>query len=588
MLRLIIEDDEGKTTVVPLIRDEITIGRKEGNTIRLTERNVSRRHARLLRAGETGQPSVIVEDLDSNNGVRLNGDRIAGKCVMRPGDLVQIGDYSLALQLDAPGASPTGDNPAVRADAARDGGLETQTQVRSVKAEEDTLPAEQRGKLVVVSSNLGGETFELGRREIIIGRTDENDVVVNHRSISRNHAKIVVRDASFTIIDLASSNGVKVNGEQFGTVTLVNGDIIELGHVKLRFVGPGESYTFTPADIDDVALESSASTGRLVVIALLLAAIAIGTFYLVRKPTPAPVNPTIAGSPAIPSSPPPTAAPEAPVDVKQLLAEARGHLEREDFASAERVFDRALQSTPENPEALAGRALAQSEGRARGLLATLRESVENGEWADAYLAAVEFPTDSRYTPEAQKLRKQAEPKFGAGELKRGLDLIESNQLDGARAIQQDLQRRGFSEAGRLASAIKAAEAGRVREADPPSVASRPTPPSGAPAPASAERRPPDERRPSGSDADYEGLVAEGLKLMALGRREEAAELYERAHKLRTREKLPHQRLCAIYPPMGRLERALYHCKKYLDRESNPGYKPAIELKIQQIEQELKK
>ena len=42
MYKLIIEDDEGKTTVVPLIRDEITIGRKEGNTIRLTERNVSR------------------------------------------------------------------------------------------------------------------------------------------------------------------------------------------------------------------------------------------------------------------------------------------------------------------------------------------------------------------------------------------------------------------------------------------------------------------------------------------------------------------------------------------------------------------
>ena len=47
MYKLIIEDDEGKTTVVPLIRDEITIGRKEGNTIRLTERNVSRRHAKL-------------------------------------------------------------------------------------------------------------------------------------------------------------------------------------------------------------------------------------------------------------------------------------------------------------------------------------------------------------------------------------------------------------------------------------------------------------------------------------------------------------------------------------------------------------
>jgi len=35
-MKLIIEDDEGRKTVVPLVRDEITIGRQEGNTIRLT------------------------------------------------------------------------------------------------------------------------------------------------------------------------------------------------------------------------------------------------------------------------------------------------------------------------------------------------------------------------------------------------------------------------------------------------------------------------------------------------------------------------------------------------------------------------
>src|SRR3974390_2444749 len=47
MWKLVIEDDEGKRTVVPLTRDQYSIGRKEGNTIRLTERNVSREHARI-------------------------------------------------------------------------------------------------------------------------------------------------------------------------------------------------------------------------------------------------------------------------------------------------------------------------------------------------------------------------------------------------------------------------------------------------------------------------------------------------------------------------------------------------------------
>src|SRR5437773_2546983 len=104
MFKLIIEDDEGKTTVVPLIRDEITIGRKEGNTIRLTERNVSRKHAKLLKQNGT----IFIEDLTSYNGIKVNGDRIAGRAPVNEGDRIQIGDYQLALKMDkAAGAGPT-------------------------------------------------------------------------------------------------------------------------------------------------------------------------------------------------------------------------------------------------------------------------------------------------------------------------------------------------------------------------------------------------------------------------------------------------------------------------------------------------
>ena len=62
MFKLSIEDDEGKTTVVPLARDEMTVGRLEGNTIRLTERNVSRKHARLSR--QNG--ALFIEDLPAS------------------------------------------------------------------------------------------------------------------------------------------------------------------------------------------------------------------------------------------------------------------------------------------------------------------------------------------------------------------------------------------------------------------------------------------------------------------------------------------------------------------------------------------
>ena len=87
MYRLIIEDDEGKKTVVPLIRDEISIGRKEGNTIRLTERNVSRRHAKLLKQNS----AIFLEDLASYNGIKVNGNKISGRIAVTEGDRIQIG-----------------------------------------------------------------------------------------------------------------------------------------------------------------------------------------------------------------------------------------------------------------------------------------------------------------------------------------------------------------------------------------------------------------------------------------------------------------------------------------------------------------
>ena len=92
-LRLIIEDEEGATTIVPLGEEEVTIGREPGNTIQLTEQNVSRQHARLTQ----GPDGWVIEDLDSYNGVKVNGVLVEGSVNLNEGDVVQIGDYHLAL-----------------------------------------------------------------------------------------------------------------------------------------------------------------------------------------------------------------------------------------------------------------------------------------------------------------------------------------------------------------------------------------------------------------------------------------------------------------------------------------------------------
>lgn len=95
-LRLIIEDDEGSTTVVPLANEAVTIGRQQGNTIQLTEKNVSRRHARLV----PEQDGWVIEDLGSYNGIKVNNEPIEGRTKLREGDVVEIGDYHLAITED--------------------------------------------------------------------------------------------------------------------------------------------------------------------------------------------------------------------------------------------------------------------------------------------------------------------------------------------------------------------------------------------------------------------------------------------------------------------------------------------------------
>jgi pSer/pThr/pTyr-binding forkhead associated (FHA) protein len=215
MNKLIIADDEGKTTVVPLVRDEITIGRKEGNTIRLTERNVSRRHARLLRSNGL----FVVEDLESYNGVLVNGEVISTPRSVQDGDRITIGDYQLSLRSERAAAGP------------------------KVGPQESVEPPPY-ARLVMLGPPNAGQEFPLEEGEIVVGRTDENAIVINHRSISRSHAKIVVTDNVCRLYDLDSANGVRVNGEDRTDIALGSGDLVEFGTVRLRFVGPREEYTF--------------------------------------------------------------------------------------------------------------------------------------------------------------------------------------------------------------------------------------------------------------------------------------------------------------------------------------------------------
>jgi hypothetical protein len=69
-----------------------------------------------------------------------------------------------------------------------------------------------------------------------IGRHNDNDIVLKNTSVHRHHA-ILKRDPNgpFVLIDMDTENGVQVNGTRVKSTKLQDGDLVELGEVRMRF-----------------------------------------------------------------------------------------------------------------------------------------------------------------------------------------------------------------------------------------------------------------------------------------------------------------------------------------------------------------
>ena len=81
-----------------------------------------------------------------------------------------------------------------------------------------------------------GTRHVLIKTAVCIGRSADNDIRLANDSISSHHAEIHrKREGDFYIVDLASANGVYVNDKKVTQVELHDGDLIELGEVRLRF-----------------------------------------------------------------------------------------------------------------------------------------------------------------------------------------------------------------------------------------------------------------------------------------------------------------------------------------------------------------
>jgi adenylate cyclase len=67
--------------------------------------------------------------------------------------------------------------------------------------------------------------------DLSVGRTEGNDLILNHPSVSRKHAKFELRGENWWIVDLKSTNGVKLNGNLVTEAQVAAGDKLSVGSV---------------------------------------------------------------------------------------------------------------------------------------------------------------------------------------------------------------------------------------------------------------------------------------------------------------------------------------------------------------------
>ena len=175
-----------------LSSENVILGRAAEVDFILSHPEVSRRHCRILREGE----SWFVEDLGSQRGTAVNGTRISGRTALREGDQIQVGPVLLVL-----GVTP--EESAIAADLVNPIGS-------------------------VLYKGKPAESISLGS-DLIFGRSGEVDVLLSDPVVSRRHAMIESGPKGYRLLDLHSKSGSFVNGRRFDEHDLVIGDQIQLG-----------------------------------------------------------------------------------------------------------------------------------------------------------------------------------------------------------------------------------------------------------------------------------------------------------------------------------------------------------------------
>lgn len=99
--------------------------------------------------------------------------------------------------------------------------------------------ADERSRLNVFMAATPFLEVPMGSSKLLVGRHSSNDICLRDSSVSRHHAAIVPEGGGWTVIDLNSTNGTRINGEVIRQGDLSDSDEVTIGRFRLVYHGRG-------------------------------------------------------------------------------------------------------------------------------------------------------------------------------------------------------------------------------------------------------------------------------------------------------------------------------------------------------------
>jgi pSer/pThr/pTyr-binding forkhead associated (FHA) protein len=404
-VKLIWQNPDGETESVEIQQERYDLGRGDDADIQIADENASRIHARLSFDAAAGILSI--EDLDSSNGVFVNGERIETLTRLKSNDVILVGITTITLQMDEAAAeeetavndpdplrtrvmslddiaalieegSPSEDEENTHemdldATMALDEAQIDATELYDLSSAQAEAPAY---RLLVTAGEPYGETFALGDSPLIVGRKPDCDIVLTEGAVSGQHAQVRLVGERVLLSDLDSKNGTHVSGKPVSEETEVAvGTSFTVGATDFKLLN---GDTIITADKHSPGVQKKKKMLAMGGLALLLLLMAGGKLLMDRQ-TPAPESQS--ATQAAPNATPP--ARTMPTGSQTIAS---------DEASGDGLQPiQALAKSTSQPDAAASSAGSPSanlnEGAEARTLAILRETadafIENRLWQDA-------------------------------------------------------------------------------------------------------------------------------------------------------------------------------------------------------------